>query len=284
MTPSLPLPMEVNKGATIAGILYYHCEIKSNFAKQIPIQQWSFEAVLAFFCSNTNKHLSFSTFFEATRARLYLSTYASYKKKATKVQEFYVMACAEHNDNFSFTRHSLKPTFYREQFIRELQKEPKDYEICTGTRNRGLLREQKRLINEWQAAQERLDPNDEQRYFLASVQLKEFFEGGPRNPDPKPENIPGVSSTDVIMLDVAKYQPYTNEYHILAGLLKETQGVYTYGAVDAMSDDVIDIQNANAVDVLDNIGLAITPVTGPPVTMTKDDLDHFCRVLTLNFE
>lgn len=55
----------------------------------------SFESAFSYFASNSNEDLSFSSHFRQTRARLYLSAYAKFEGTATKVQELYMLACAE---------------------------------------------------------------------------------------------------------------------------------------------------------------------------------------------
>ncbi|CAA9962487.1 hypothetical protein PTMSG1_05861 [Pyrenophora teres f. maculata] len=125
-------------GATLAGVLYYHGEIRSNIRNKIPLQDWDFEAVLAYFCSNSNDNMSFSGQCMHTRARLYISVCAEYNKTATKVQHAYMMACAEENRAPNILMRNMKPTYYRELFIKALQKSLGDFDIYSQTRSRGI--------------------------------------------------------------------------------------------------------------------------------------------------
>lgn len=278
-------------GATLAGILYYSGEIKSNIENKIPIHQWSFEAILAYFSSNSNKYLSFSGYFSQTRVRLYIAARASYNGKGTKVAETYMSACAEENGNFSITSRGLKPTHHLEEFIREFQKKPNDFEIYTQTRSRGILKEQKRLIDEWLAVYSNGGLDDEKREGMVVVGPKTygFYARNQFSVGFKPGEILGVSSTEVISLDVSKYQPYLNEYRILAGLLKTTQSFRTHETVDIpMMDDLTD--KLDGLKVTSDIGVDITRTNSlpqPPLnmaTMSDADLARFNSILTLNFE
>ncbi|KAE8847240.1 hypothetical protein PTNB73_03388 [Pyrenophora teres f. teres] len=133
-------------GATLAGVLYYHGEIRSNIRNKIPLQDWDFEAVLAYFRSNSNDNMSFSV--------------ANYNKTATKVQHAYMMACAEENRAPNILMRNMKSIYYRELFIKELQKSPGDFDIYSQTRSRGIQKEQERLFDQSEILKAEFQPND----------------------------------------------------------------------------------------------------------------------------
>jgi hypothetical protein len=279
----------VNSGATLAGALFYRGEVKDNIANHLPINEWSFETALAYFCTNVNENLSFSSYFRQTRARLYLCAKAKFENKASKVQEMYMLACAEENNNARIKSRGFKPTHYRERFIHDLQKAPDDFEVFPRNRNDGILKEMQRMMDGWRSLGDDYDPNNTRHQQLSVIgsDLVEFFCKSVPNGGPKPSNIPGVSSTDVIQLDVTKYQPYTTDYRIFTGLLRGMPGFRTYETIDLFPMD-------NLTDALDglkvakDIGLTLGQGSGSApldlMTMPEMDLSRFSDVVTLNFD
>ncbi|KAI4702464.1 hypothetical protein J4E81_002828 [Alternaria sp. BMP 2799] len=286
-----PLAMQVNMGATLAGVLFRRGEVKYNIKNRVPMGQWGFETALAYFCSNSNDNISFSSYFRQTRARLYLAAYAKYENRATNVQKVYMLACAEENGNKRIQDRGFKPTHYRERFIHELLQSPKDFDICTQNRNKAILKDMRQLVESWKSIEANFDPNNVRHQKLAEIgpALIEFFEAEHMVKDDKPDSIPGVSPTSVIELDVTKYQPFTADYRILTGLLKAMQGFRTYETVDILAvDDIAD--GLDGLKVSNDIGMDVTPVEGParPVlhvlTMPEVDLSRLGDVVTLNFD
>lgn len=204
---SHPLAIQVNSGATLAGILFYRGEVKSNIKEQMPINEWDFSPALSYFCSNVNENLSFSSHFRQTRARLYLAATAKYESSATKMQDLYMVACAEERNSTHITKRGFKPTHYRERFIHDLQKSPDDFEIFTQNRYKGILKDMHKLIDGWKAVQTDFDPSNARHRKLAQIgpDLVAFFETELRCGGDKPAGIPGVSPSDTISLDVTKY-------------------------------------------------------------------------------
>jgi hypothetical protein len=253
------------------------------------MNEWSFESALSYFASNTNECLSFSGHFRQSRARLYLCALAKFEGRANKVEDMYMLACAEQNGNARIKNRGFKPTHYRERFIHEVQKTPDDFKIFSRTRNDGILKDMHRLLDQWKAVDLLFAPSDvrSQQVKAIGADLIEFFETPEPTRGSKSKNIPGIDPQDVIELDVTKYQPFTSEYRIFTGLLKAMQGFRTYETVDIfVVDDLND--SFDGLKVAKDVGFVAAQGSGATAldlrTMPEVDLSRFGDVVTLNFD
>jgi hypothetical protein len=288
----------VNRGATLGGILAYRGEVRDNIAQHRHTADWSFGSLLTYFSSNNNSHMSFSPFFRETRARLFLVLQSKISGTANKVQETYLLVCAEetkHPDIMSKVEH---PTFYREDFVRALQENPEDFDLFGTTRCRGILTAMRRTVD----SVKDLDPSHPNfaQHNKIATGLAHFFSFDPSKRaslGTKPSASKDIPHSHIIDLDVTKYQD-CSEYRIFTGLIRKMPGFRTRETVEIVNvedltdavevlgmDDMTD--KSEGLEVANDMGLTSMPAGKDKhidiLALDPVDLSHLGDVVIFDF-
>jgi hypothetical protein len=273
----------VNRGATLGGILAFRGEIRENIAQHRHTADWSFGSLLAYFCSNNNSHMSFSPFFRETRARLFLVLQSKFSGTATKVQETYLLACAEETEHPDIMSKGEHPTFYREDFVRALQENPEDFDLFARRRCVGILTAMRRTVD----SVKDLDPSHPNfaQYTKIATSLAHFFSHDPSLRPPlgtKPSAPEDIAHGDIIDLDVTKYQDCT-EYCIFTGLIRKMPGFRTREMVEIVNvDDLTDAVDIMGMDDMTDKSEGIEEANDMGMTSMPAGKDKHIDILALD--
>lgn len=98
---------------------------------------WDKQEILAMFCSNVDKHRSFSKYFRETRGRLIQNVCDTVNGDVNKVQIAYTLACMEY-ERIGSHFDPRRPTQHMVRFVELFQKNPKKYTILNNKANKRL--------------------------------------------------------------------------------------------------------------------------------------------------